>query len=458
MNRENLDEKKSNKLIIILLIVLIVLVFTIGIILVSKKDDKSNNFNKNSIVSMKYKYSFQTLDASDVNLTEEQRELAKFFDENYFFLSSYDELIRYADTLKNIKVATYCQVKTFLLTDDDDYEVVCNWGDSYDYFWGSDDLELIDSIIIKGKKPEKMFVVNDTLTIKGKIVGAETRNIDGKNKYLPVIEVVEAGVNADWYSEETIRKVAKLVFGNNIKIRRPIEEESMKMVNDYFYSYQDSLWLIEFENQSNLDFKVFDIWGSTPHGFISYNALYNRGIESDYLNKKLYITPDLKKYIVFDMSRIDELVYISVYNRDLEKLWSREISNVSNITWDATDTQLVFVSDNDMYNIDLETGKDIVKPIYVGKKNSVAIVENGYILLSENKNDAVMFVDKNWNIKNKFDINLEMSGNGSLSTSLQKLDNDYVILYSYVEVTDRINVISKYIIVDKNGNLVKETN
>ena len=166
MNRENLDEKKSNKLIIILLIVLIVLVFTIGIILVSKKDDKSNNFNKNSIVSMKYKYSFQTLDASDVNLTEEQRELAKFFDENYFFLSSYDELIRYADTLKNIKVATYCQVKTFLLTDDDDYEVVCNWEDSYDYFWGSDDLELIDSIIIKGKKPEKMFVVNDTLTIK----------------------------------------------------------------------------------------------------------------------------------------------------------------------------------------------------------------------------------------------------------------------------------------------------
>lgn len=230
------------------------------------------------------------------------------------------------------------------------------------------------------------------------------------------------------------------------------------MVNDYFYSYQDSLWLIEFENQSNLDFKVFDIWGSTPHGFISYNALYNRGIESDYLNKKLYITPDLKKYIVFDMSRIDDLVYISVYNRDLEKLWSREISNVSNITWDATDTQLVFVSDNDMYNIDLETGKDIVKPIYVGKKNSVAIVGNGYILLSENKNDAVMFVDKNWNIKNKFDINLEMSGNGSLSTSLQKLDNDYVILYSYVEVTDRINVISKYIIVDKNGNLIKETN
>ena len=147
MNKKKLAEKNFNKLIIILLIVLIGLVFIIGNVFNSKNDNKSNNINKNSFVSMKYKYSFQTLDASDTNLNEEQRELAKFFDEDYFFLSSYNELIRYADTLKDIKVATYCQVKSFLSTDDDNYEVVCNWGNSYDYFWGSDDLELIDCVI-----------------------------------------------------------------------------------------------------------------------------------------------------------------------------------------------------------------------------------------------------------------------------------------------------------------------
>ena len=458
MCKEKLKENKSSKkLIIILLGVIIILVSVIGLVLFFKKDDNSQDPIDN-IANKEYKYSFQTMNATDDNLTDDQKELAKFFDSNYFFLSSYDELSRYADTLKNIKVATYCQVKTFLSTDDDNYEVVCNWGNSYDYFWGSDDLELRDSIIIKGEKPESMFAINDSLTIKGKIVGAETRIIEGKNKYLPVIEVVEIGVNDDWYSEETIRKIAKLVFGNNIKVRRPTQEESLKMVTDYYYSFQDSLWLVEFENQSNLNFKVFDIWQSSPHGAISYNALYNQGIESDYLNKKLYITPDLQKYIVFDMSRYDELVYINVYNRDLEKLWSREISNVSNIVWDATDTQLTFVSDNDMYNIDLESGKDIMDPMYVGKKHNVAIVENGYILLSETKNDAVMFIDKNGTIKNKFDINIEMSGNGSLSTTLQKLDNNYAILYSYAEVTDRINVTSKYIIIDKNGNLIKETN
>lgn len=452
-------EKKSNKfLIIILLVVIIMLVFVIGLILFLKKDSKEDNSNRDStsnIVNKEYKYSFQTMNATDNNLSEDQKELAKFFDTNYFFLSSYDELVRYSDTLKNIKIATYCQVKKFLSTDDDNYEIVCNWGNSYDDFWGSDDLELHDSIIIKGKKPESMFMENDILTIRGNIVGAETRVIEGKNMYLPVIEVAEAG--NDWYSESTIRKVAKLVFGDNIKVRRPTEEENLKMVYDYFYSFHDSLWLIEFENQSNLNFKVFDIWQSMPYGFISYNALYNQGIESDYLNKKLYITPDLQKYIVFDMSRTDELVYISVYNRNLEKLWSREILNVSNIVWDATDTQLTFISDNDMYNIDLESGKDIMKPIYVGKKHSVAITENGYILLSETKKDAVMFIDKNGTIKNKFDINIEMSSKGKLSTALQKLDNNYAILYSYSEVTDRINVISKYIIIDKNGKLIKET-
>ena len=320
-----------------------------------------------------------------------------------------------------------------------------------------EDLELYDSIIIKGKKPDKMFMVNDILAIKGKLIGAQTKTIDGKNKYLPVIEAIEVGTDANWYSEDTIRKVAKLVFGDNIKVRRPTQEESQKMAMDYFYSFQDSLWLVELENQSNLNFKVFDIWQSLPYGTISYNALYNQGIESDYLNKRLYVTPDLQKYIVFDISRYDKYIYISVYNRNLDKLWSREISNVSNVVWDATDNQLTFVSDNDMYNIDLESGKDIMNPIYVGKKKSVTIVENGYILLSESTDDAVMFIDKEGKVKNKFDINMTLSDDSTLYTSLQKLDNNYVILYSNVEVTDMINVTSKYLIIDKNGNLIKET-
>ena len=458
-------KNKLNKLILIVLIaIIVILIVFIGIMFISKNNDNKykSSENKTSIVEQKnvksgHIYSVKTLDVFDDELGDDKKELAKFVDENFFFIESYEEMVRYADTLKGIKVAFYCQVKTILSTDNNNYEAVCNWGNSDDYFWGVDDNELRDSVIIRGEKPEKMFIVGDTLTIKGKLVGAETKNIEGKSKYLPVIEIADLGIGGEWYSESTIRKVAKLIFGNNIKVRRPTDDENEKMVNYEMYSYHDSLWLIEFENQSNLNFKVFDIWASYSSGLITYNALYNQGIEKDYLNKYLYITPDLQKYIVFDMDRSGKYMYISVYDRNLNKIWSREISNVSRMVWDATDTQLTFVSDNDMYNIDLESGENIGEPLYVGKKNAVRIVENGYILLSDSTDDAVMFVNNDGKITNKYDINMKISPRGYLSTTLQKLDNNYVILYSYAEVNEYIEVTSKYIIIDKDGNLITET-
>ncbi len=471
MNGEvtNTPSVKQNKAIIILLSILIILVILVGLWMFFNKGDdnpsqdntvntntNTNSNNSNTSTTAK-KISFKSLDATDNSLNEDQKELAKFFDEDYFFIQSYQEMLRYSDTLKGIRVALYCQVKNFISTTNNEYEVVCNWGNSDDYFWGIDDTKLRDSVIIRGKKPDSMFLVNDTLTIKGTLAAAETISVNGKNYYLPVINVVDVGVNANWFSESSLRKVSKLVFGNDIKVRRPTDEENSKMVDYDIYSYHDSLWLIEFENQSNLNFKVFDIWASNPYGIITYNAIHNQGVDGNNLNKYLYITPDLQKYIVFDMSWNDKYIYISVYDRKLNKIWSREISNVSRIVWDATDTQLVFVSDNDMYNINLETGENIREPLFVGKKTNIRIVENGIILLNESTDDAVMFVDNDGKITNKFDINMKISNKGLLDTTIQKIDNNYVILYCYVEVKETINVTSKYIIIDQNGKLIKET-
>ena len=74
------------------------------------------------------------------------------------------------------------------------------------------------------------------------------------------------------------------------------------------------------------------------------------------------------------MSRKDKYVYINVYDRKLNKLWQKEISNASQITWDTTNSNLVFVSDNDFYNINIETGENIFDPVFVGKKNDVRIL------------------------------------------------------------------------------------
>ncbi len=471
-----MEEKNKKKKIIVPIIVAIIIIALVAIIilLVLKLNNNStqtdsnakneNSENKQEIQTM----SFKSMDATDTSLTDDQRAIALFFDEDYFFLETYEELVRYADMLKNINISSYCQVNTILSSDDETFEAVCQWAPNNEALWGGE-VELTNPIIIKGKKPEKMVMQGDNIALKGKLLGAETRNINGESKYLPVIEIIEMGDDYLWYTDDTIRQISKLVFGDNIKVRRPTEEETFDMVNDYFYNYQDHIWLVELENQSNLNFKVFDIWQSDPRGVITYNALYNQGIEKDYLNKKLYITPDLQKYIVFDMSVADKYVYISVYDRNLNKLWQREISNASELTWDATNSNLVFVSDNDFYNINIETGEDIFNPVFVGKKADIRIVDNGYILVSHESDDSVMFLDTNGNIKNKFDITLgtkDQPNQEIYNNYIQKLDNNYVILYNIYDI-DKYNdygmytsqeiFSSKYVIIDENGNKIKES-
>lgn len=471
-----MEEKNKKKKIIVPIIVAIIIIALVAIIilLVLKLNNNStqtdsnakneNSENKQEIQTM----SFKSMDATDTSLTDDQRAIALFFDEDYFFLETYEELVRYADMLKNINISSYCQVNTILSSDDETFEAVCQWAPNNEALWGGE-VELTNPIIIKGKKPEKMVMQGDNIALKGKLLGAETRNINGESKYLPVIEIIEMGDDYLWYTDDTIRQISKLVFGDNIKVRRPTEEETFDMVNDYFYNYQDHIWLVELENQSNLNFKVFDIWQSDPRGVITYNALYNQGIEKDYLNKKLYITPDLQKYIVFDMSVADKYVYISVYDRNLNKLWQREISNASELTWDATNSNLVFVSDNDFYNINIETGEDIFNPVFVGKKADIRIVDNGYILISHESDDSVMFLDTNGNIKNKFDITLgtkDQPNQEIYNNYIQKLDNNYVILYNIYDI-DKYNdygmytsqeiFSSKYVIIDENGNKIKES-
>ncbi len=475
------EKKKSNKIMFIILGIVIVALIGIVVFLVLKLNNNNTNnqienssnspITNNSKTTQQAKnMSFKLMDTTDTSLTDNQKDVIKFFDEDYFFLYTYTELVRYADMLKNINVALYCQINSILSSDSENFEAVCQWGVGVDDFYGGELADLTEPIIIKGRKPEKMVMQKDVMALKGKLIGAETRNINGQNIYLPIIEITEMGENSNWYSEVTLRNVSKAVFGNDVKFRKPTNDEMLKMTECDYISFEDWIWLAEFENQSNLNFKVFDIWQSNPYGLITYNYTYNQGIEHDYYNKQLYVTPDLQKYIVFDMSRKDKYVYINVYDRKLNKLWQKEISNASQITWDTTNSNLVFVSDNDFYNINIETGENIFDPVFVGKKNDVRILNNGYLLINNDTDDNIMFLDTNGKIKNKFDIKLgtkEHPNPTIYSNFCQKIDDNYVILYNLYD-KDKYNdtnahytsqdiFSTKYIIINGNGEKIKES-
>lgn len=477
MEEKNENKKRGKVAAIVIVSIVIVALIAVIIFLALKlnnnnSSDSSVENSGNSKVSessnlkkIKTKnISFKSMEVTDNDLTDDQKLIAKFFDQDYFEVYSYEEIVRYADMLKNINLNMYCVVDSILSSDNENFEALCNWTldfEGFDYEGRNDDL-----VIIKGKKPSKMIIKDDSINIRGKLVGAETRNINGGSKYVPVIEVDEIGEGTLWYDDDTVRQVSKTVFGNDIKVRTPTSEEIDKMVSSGYYTYQNHLMLVEMENQSNMDFKTFDVWKSEL-GLITYNMIYNQGITEKvqtedsltiYLNKQLYVTPDLQKYIVFDYSAQDKYIYIKIYDRNLNKLWQREISNVSQITWDATNSNLVFISDNDFYNINMETGEDMFKPVYVGKRRDVRIVDNGYIILGNDADDGIMFLDNNGSIQNKYDLISEGDNNIIYTTAIQKIDNNYVILYTltngdyyYGEYT------SKYIILDENGNKINES-
>lgn len=474
-NEEKIENKKRGKFIIPTIAIIIIILIAIIVFLILKLNNTSindnsniqsnssnisNNNQKNNTNSQLKNISFKSMEVTDNNLTDDQKTIAKFFDKDYFEIYSYEEIVRYADMLKNINLNMYCVVDSILSSDNENFEALCNWKIDFEDIENNNDL-----IIIKGKKPSEMIIKDDAINVRGKLIGAETRTINGESKYVPIIEVAEIGEGTLWYDDDTIRQVAKTVFGNNIKVRTPTNEEIDKMVSSNYYTYQNHLMIVEMENQSNMDFKTFDIWKSEL-GLITYNMIYNQGItdkiQTDdkttlYLNKSLYVTPDLQKYIVFDYSAQDKYIYIKIYDRNLNKLWQREIANVSQITWDATNSNLVFISDNDFYNINMETGEDIFKPVYVGKRRDVRIVDNGYIVLGNDTDDGIMFVDNNGNITNKYDLINDGNSNVIYTTAIQKIDNNYIILYTLTDENYYYSSVkSKYIILDENGNKINE--
>lgn len=271
-NEEKIENKKRGKFIIPTIAIIIIILIAIIVFLILKLNNTSindnsniqsnssnisNNNQKNNTNSQPKNISFKSMEVTDNNLTDDQKTIAKFFDKDYFEIYSYEEIVRYADMLKNINLNMYCVVDSILSSDNENFEALCNWKIDFEDIENNNDL-----IIIKGKKPSKMIIKDDAINVRGKLIGAETRTINGESKYVPIIEVAEIGEGTLWYDDDTIRQVAKTVFGNNIKVRTPTNEEIDKMVSSNYYTYQNHLMIVEMENQSNMDFKTFDIWKS----------------------------------------------------------------------------------------------------------------------------------------------------------------------------------------------------
>lgn len=256
------------------------------------------------------------IDNKKLNLTDEQIAVLKYFDNDYFCptFCDYDGLQKFPDVYKGAQVnmgTTY--VTKILKSTDEEYEALCQMTG------GSEEVIPLDNtyFVVKGKQTSKRLTQGDAVIVYGRYESIDTYDVDGISYTLPTIN---AFYTCDWqarFDQDTIYKVAKSIFGNDIKISKS---------EDTWGCYKITL-----DNQSNENFKSFDM--SNQEGKITDSR-------QDEWERSIRITGDLQNYIITAYNNDTKILYLDFYNRDLKKIWGREFENVTTFPMDYSSVKL----------------------------------------------------------------------------------------------------------------------
>ena len=461
----NISTKKSKKNIYIFTILIIAIISIILVVLFIPKnnenaDKKLEQTSANIQNHGAYNISFENMKNDKEDYTDKQRIILDYFDNDYFNIDyNCEELNRIPQVFKNAKVRTHISVKKLLKSDDNEYVIIgyiCNaiYGD-YDKRL-LEDIDLSQLIVIKGKQLDKRLLENDEVDVYGKYIDTDTYNVDGKQYILPTVSVLKIVRNN--YDFDTINIIAKSIFGDNIKLSTP---ELGQDYNDPYGIYgtenPDQLYLITLDNQSNSNFKYFDIY--TNRSNICYDPKYN-DIPKDTV-KRLFISSDFEHFIVTTFDNVLNHVYIEYYDKQYNKMWTREFTCKSDIKntgpMDYTVDKMAVVVDNDLYLIDLENGKNIIEPIIVSSSiQRVNMMKDGILLIGSDSKDTIMKVNYNGEIV--YRNNVSLTNYNVYGMYMQVVNDKIVVLYNIYNKDYLVNDNTrfKYVILNSDGKIELE--
>ncbi len=481
--KEQILNKKSKKnKIIIFICILVILCVIAGILyfcVMNRKNDNTDSkqataettennedgfkqASANVEVNNTEKTSFINMNSDDKNYSEIQSEILKYFDNDYFNFWVKD-LQRYPQVFNDAKVKTTALIMKVIKSDDNEFEVIAldfgglAYEDASFYLdtYKNEDLKDLSTedenrlVIIKGSQLSERMLKGDFIYVEGRCKGTSNYDIDGKSYVLSTINSINV-IQKDYenkFSLNTVKKVAEYIFGKDIKISNPVENQDYKKSNENGNFYKVTL-----DNQANSNFKVFNMYRDI--GNITYNKIHNE--LSNNTVKKLFVGADFKHYIVSTYDADLKHVYIDYFDNDFKKLWSREFDYNSTKTYsspmDYTADKLSVVVDNDLYIIDLATGNNIVEPILVGEKIKVNMMSDGIVLIGDNNKDAIMKVS--YDGKTEFKINA--------NTSMSKIETAYTQIVNGKMVIGLRGLgedagCEKYIVLNSDGTVEKAT-
>ena len=481
--KDGFQKKKINKTLIIVEIIALLIIIAIVVFFIGKTKSTNNleiNSTESSVKKIKDKekgelssvnkdnISFSNYDPDDPNFDDTQKNIIKYFNiKNYIWFYSL-EAQKYPQIFKEKKIWTNASVIKVINSTDEEYEVIAS--NSFDELGEVNSYKSLDEVPagcildIKGKQLNERLTPGELVDVYGTCESIENKEIDGKTYMVSNINVdftraahhntQKGSIEQDpLFSYDMIKNIAEYIFGKDIKVSK---ESDGGQVNYYN---------IVLDDQSNANFQSFYMTDNEPRIIYGYNGVN----ASEKVYKNLYVSADFQHFIVTTYDDNTKHVYVEYFDKDHNKMWSREFNYKSSKNYaspiDSNNDTLAIVIDDYLYIIDLKTGKDKVEPLLVGGKIRVSMMDDGIILIGDDTKDTIMKVDYSGKIVFKNDVSFEgqIDDDGVTGSQVQFSDDKIFVVLSANESFDYgdqfgVASIYKLVLLNKNGEIESISN
>lgn len=375
------------------------------------------------------------IDTAEAVLTQEQKMIIEYFDDDYLTVPSYEFLRRYPNVYENAQLNIGGTVKKVISATNEEYTLVLWTVQSEERYCyrdahtpGEYDVYLEENansfVVIKGKPDSAWFMEGDYLDVYGRYTGIETIEVDGVSFTVPVLEAKKAYISSDLangivrFDLSYVKTIAKAIFGEDIEVRNPVAETDYDANQEWRVIDEKPFYIVELENQSNAKFTKYRFY--TKDGEIedakTGSDFWLRGTDTNIL-RNIEFSADFEHFFLFTYDLSLETLTLEYYDYDLNKIWKREFEETTSAVYDYTKNNIYLVANNELYIINIETGEDAFSVAYIGAKAEIRKLADGVLTIGESKSDAV--------IKN--DINGKMMWKTNLSGDVYRVDGVQLI-------------------------------
>ena len=363
--------------------------------------------------------SFVKIDNISKELTEEQKTVLQYFDDDYFDATDYEFLVRYPQIFENMEVRTHGVVKKTIKSDNETYELlVCVMKNkTYYQYWDNyrsgidtpyeeyEEKNKNNYIVIKGNHGDARLIEGDWIEIYGRYEKIDSYQVDGNTYTLPTINVHNIQYDdlnspngqSIRFDLKFIRKVAKAIFNNAVTVREPSEEEAV-ITSSAFMNHPT--YVCELDNQTNAKFSKY--FFNRNYGYISdvrnsddyvYAKLGESGID-----RYIEFAPDFEHFFMFIYDRNDNFLTVEYYDKEFKRIWTRDFEETQTGSYDYTENNIYLVANSYLYTINTQTGEDTIEKKYVGPKFAIRKLKDSILLFEFSNVDSVAKTDLKGNI------------------------------------------------------------